>query len=516
MYVETAKAGYYNIQHFESPGIEWAYEIYFHTDGSIECLEGGNTLGGTYPKATWFEVQQDIDLDADLVSVYVNGTLIGQWTYSDQAGQPGGTKQLGGVDFFAGGATGETPGYYIDDVYFAQIEAGADPIISVSPVAVNTWLTGGTTGTQNLTVSNTGLADLTYDINLVYDVDALKSAPVQSGSDNTYSLKRILTNVSAIPKPTPGPPCPVTDATALLHYDGDFVNSFTFNTPPVTAIAAARFPNSMTVPYAGMNLTSVDVYINDLNAGSNNMTIKIYGMANTYEPGVLLYEQAFVPAGSAWENVVLTTPVPVTGEDLWVGYEFTQTDAGLGIVGCDAGPHDPNGDFLSTGVGWSHLSSNPALDWNFNIRANLTGVPIFHWLSATPMSGTIVPGSFDPVVLGFDATTLALGTYTATVKLLSNDPVTPVVNVHVTLNVAGVGIPELGKLGVMITPNPAKEKLNIVTNGTFNKATITDFTGKVVFIGNSKTIDISNLSNGVYFIKVETAQGISNTKFVKN
>ena len=514
MYVETSKCGYYNIQHFESPGIEWAFEIYFRTNGSIECLEGGNTLGGTYPKATWFEVKQDIDLDADLVSVYVNGTLIGQWPFSDEAQNPGGTKQLGGVDFFAGGATGETPGYYIDDVYFAQITAGADPIISVEPVAVHTWLTGGTTGTENLTVSNTGLADLTYDINLVYDIDALKSAPVQSGSDKTYSVKRNLTNAVSDPTPNPGPPNPGTDATAQLHYDGDNSSAVGWNAPPITVIVAARFLNSMTLPYAGMEVTSVEVYINDLNAGSNAMKIKIYDMGDNYEPGALLYEQNFTPTGASWEIVTLTTPVMVTGADLWVGYEFTQTDAGIYIAGTDAGPADPNGDFLSTGVGWSHLA--PGIDQNWNIRANLTGVPIFHWLSATPMSGTVVPGSFDPVVLGFDATTLALGTYTATVKLLSNDPVTPVLNVPVTLDVAGVGIPEIGKLGVMISPNPANEKLNIVTNGTFNKVTITDFTGKVVFIGNSKTIDISTLSNGVYFVKVETAQGISNTKFLKN
>jgi len=68
----------------------------------------------------------------------------------------------------------------------------------------------------------------------------------------------------------------------------------------------------------------------------------------------------------------------------------------------------------------------------------------------------------------------------------------------------------------MIYPNPTKEKLNIVTNGNFNKVTISDFTGKMVYTGNSKIIDVSSLSNGVYFIKVETTQGVSNMKFVKN
>ena len=517
MYIATGKCGYYNMQHFESPGIEWAYEIYFRTDGSIECYEGGETLVATYPHDVFFQVIQNVDLDADNVEVIINGTVIGNWPISNEATATGATKQMGAIDFFAGekASSGEIPEYFIDDVYFSQTEAGNDPIIGVDPVAVATWLVGGTTGTQNLTVLNTGTSDLTYDINIIYDVDAVKSAPVQSGSDNTYSVKRVLTNISAIPKPNPGPPCPVTDASAQLHYDGDFENSFTFNTPPVTATVAARFPNNMTLPHAGLNLTSVEVFVNDLNAGSNAMKIKVYGMGNSYEPGDLLGEKDFTPGGANWETITLTTPIPITGEDLWVGYEFTQTDASIGIVGCDGGPADPNGDFLSTGVGWTHLSSNPALDWNFNIRANLVGDPMFQWLTAAPISGTVPPAGNNPTLLGFNATTLALGTYAATLKLLSNDPATPVLDVPVTLDVVGVGIPELGNLGIMIYPNPAQDNLNIVTNGTFNKVTITDFTGKVVFIGNNKTIDISALSNGVYFVKVETTQGISNSKFVK-
>jgi len=369
MYIETGKCGYYNMQHFESPGIEWAYEIYFRTDGSIECLQGGNTLGGSYPHDVFFEVVNDVDLDNDNVTVTINGNVIGSWPISDEAQNPGGTKQMGGIDFYAGAKSGttEVPGYYIDDVYFAQVEAGNDPIIGAEPDSVATWLVGGTTGQETLTVTNTGTSDLTWNINIVYDIDALKSAPVQSGTGNGSYIKRTLTQASADPTPNPNP-YPGTDATAQLHYDGDNSSAIGWNTVPVTVTVAARFTNNMTLPYAGMNVTAVEVYVNDLNAGNNDMMVKIYGMGNTYEPGPLLYEQAFVPGGANWETINLTTPVTVTGEDLWVGYEFTQTDASIYIPGTDGGPADPNGDFLSTGVGWSHLA--PTLDYNWNIRAD--------------------------------------------------------------------------------------------------------------------------------------------------
>lgn len=517
MYIETGKCGYYNIQHMQSPGIEWAFEIYFRTDGTFELQEGGNTINGTYPKATWFEAKHEIDLDADEIKLYINGSLIHTWPFSNEASAPGGTKQLGGVDFFAGEFTGsgEIPAYFIDDVYYAETASGADPIITVAPTSVTKWLVGGTNGTEDLTVSNTGLSDLTFDVNVVYDVDGLKSAAANKPVDNGYAVKRTLTNVSADPSPASGIPAPNNDATGQLHYDGDQYSAVGWNTVPVTVTVAARFTNDMTLPYAGLDVTSVEVFINDLNAvpASNLMKIRIYGMGNTYEPGPLLHEQSFTPAGLAWETVTLTTPVKVTGEDLWVGYNFTQTDAGIFIAGTDGGPADPNGDFLSTGVGWSHLS--PGLDYNWSIRANVVGTPVPQWLLVAPMSGTVAPAANTPLVLSFNTTDLLLGQYHATVKLLSNDPATPILNVPVTLDVVGVGINEVEKTAVMIYPNPVTDKLNIQTNGTILNITVSDFSGKSIYKGVSQSIDFSNLSNGVYTVKVETAQGISTSKFIK-
>ncbi len=518
MYMETGKCGYYNIQHMQSPGIEWAFEIYFRTSGALELLEGGNTINGTYIKDQWLKVKHEIDLDADEIKLYFDDVLFHTWAFSNEATAPGGTKQLGGVDFFAGEktGTGETPGYYIDDVYFAELVSGAVPVITAAPDSVYKWLVGGTNGTENLTVNNTGLAPLTFDVNVVYDLDHLKSAPVVAQSGNDYSVKRVLTTTSIDPTPNPGPPSPITDATAQLHYDGDQASAVGWNTVPTTVTVAARFPNSMTVPWAGLDLTSVEVYVNELNAppASNLMKLRVYGMGNTYEPGPMIYEQNFTPVGAAWETVTLTTPVKITGEDIWVGYNLTQITSGIFIPGTDGGPADPNGDFLSTGVGWSHLS--PGLDYNWNIRANLVGTVAAHWLTVSPMAGTVTPAGNQPLVLNFNTTGLSLGRYTATVKLLSNDLVSPVVDVPVVLDVVGVGINDLEKTAVMVYPNPVKDVLNIQTNGTVSNITITDFNGKVVYTGMSQSIDFSKFSKGAYFVKVETSAGTSNTKFIKN
>jgi len=355
---------------------------------------------------------------------------------------------------------------------------------------------------------NTGASALDYEINIIYPGDK-KDNIVNNTSAHALQYK---TGISS--KATNGG-SPETDANYVLHYDGDNASAIGWSSIPITASVAARFPNALALPYAGMYIESVDVYINDLNTtGSNEMTVKIWGMGNSYGPGNLLHSQAFTPGGQQWEHIVLTTPVLVTGEDLWVGYTFTQREASIYIPGTDAGPSDPNGDFISTGVGWNHLSNNPTLQYNWNIRANLTGDMMPQWLVVNPMSGSIDPAWQQDLEVNFVATELTSGVYNGIIRILSNDPVTPQLDVPCTLSI-GVGLNENDKVGVMIYPNPAKDRLNIITDDQLVKVSIISLNGQVVYCGEQNNIDISSLPEGVYTVKAQTLKAISNIKFVK-
>ena len=259
----------------------------------------------------------------------------------------------------------------------------------------------------------------------------------------------------------------------------------------------------------------MEVYVDNLNAGTNNCTVRIFGMGSAGQPGLLLTTESFVPAGGGWDTITLTNPVLLTGEDLWVGYTFTQTDPGIFIPGVDAGPLDPNGDFLNTGGGWVHLSAWPGFSYNWNIRANLEGIPAVQWLSASPMQDTIEPGNSRIVDVNFDATGLGVGQYHATLKYISNDPLNPQVDIPVTLDVVGVGIDETGKAAVMVYPNPAKDLVFVKSSSTVISISIADAGGKTVYSGNETRIDISGLADGVYFIRTVTEKGTSNIKFIK-
>lgn len=521
MFVDNALAGYYNIQHFESPGIEWAFEVYFLEDGSGELYAGSSTpITFTYPKATWFPVHHVIDIDNDWIQLYIDGIMVHEWPFSNEASSTGGTNQLGGVDFYAGAVTGESPQYYFDDVLFVESAAAVNPEIVVDPATLAQTVIAGNYVTAPMTISNTGTADLEWQSNIIYVIPGEKSAPVVSNQEPGVANKT-LAHVNAMADPTPNPAnwSPSSDD-VILHYDGDPYSAIGWSSAPITVKVAARFPNSMVVEYAGMEIESVDIYINDLNpSGSNEMTLYIWGMGETYEPGAVLHQQSFTPLSLSWNNVLLSTPVVLTGEDIWVGYQFTQSVTDIFIPGCDEGPNDPNGDFLSTGVGWSHLSSNPDLPYNWNIRANCTGTPVGMWLECIPPSGTVAAGGEQELEIAFDATSMEVGVYEAMIRFLSNDPVNSTLDVPVTMTVIPVGVPETPtEAKIAMYPNPATDHLNIASTEEIIEIQIFNYLGQNVLnqtVGSEKyNLNTSNLSTGMYSVKVKTLSGESTTKIM--
>jgi len=78
-------------------------------------------------------------------------------------------------------------------------------------------------------------------------------------------------------------------------------------------------------------------------------------------------------------------------------------------------------------------------------------------------------------------------------------------------------ITDVNKLEYILYPNPSSNILNISDFNNKANITIFDLTGKVVVKKqiSENQINISNLLNGTYLIKIETANGIVTKKFVK-
>jgi hypothetical protein len=75
-----------------------------------------------------------------------------------------------------------------------------------------------------------------------------------------------------------------------------------------------------------------------------------------------------------------------------------------------------------------------------------------------------------------------------------------------------VGINELNERSLNIYPNPAKDLITVKMNTVINQIAILNINGQLVstslIYGNQGIINISELSNGMYFLRIETAKGI--------
>ncbi len=508
--VPTGLAGYYNFQHFEAPGNEWAFEIYFDNNGTGYMHAGGNNAATfTYTQGAWFHVDNVIDLDNDLAQVYFDDALIYEWQYSLQAqGEPG-TNQLGGVNFYAGSTAGMTPTYYFDNVVYAALVEGAqDPAIGVSTSPIITTIQEGNVFSQNLPITNTGEGTLVFDIAKSFDMPTAANQP--SGLVPSGTTGKVVADFVVDPTPFRGDAAP-SNRDVTLNYDGENSTGVGL-TAGAQWRAAVRFPSSMVAPYNGMYLTSVMIYINE-NANSHKLQVYDMGSINVPGPGALLVEQAFEPL-PGWNTVTLTTPLYVNGKELWVGYWMDQP-AGLFPAGCDAGPAHPDGRWISTGPGWGFLS----LDYNWNIRAELTGDAGNVWLSATPTNGELTAGQVADIAVGINAAGLApLTVYKGKLHIRSNDYANELVNVSVWITVL-VGVNETGEQAyVSMYPNPANSVLNLKANTEIQLITITNNLGQVVYTGNvdqqETRIDISAYKAGMYIVKIETANGTATQKLM--
>jgi len=80
----------------------------------------------------------------------------------------------------------------------------------------------------------------------------------------------------------------------------------------------------------------------------------------------------------------------------------------------------------------------------------------------------------------------------------------------------GIELNNLNK--ITLYPNPTHSILNIQTDQLINTVTITDMSGRTTAVKtlSSNSVDVSHLSQGVYFIEFKTETGFFRKKFIKN
>lgn len=512
-FVPAGYGGYYNIQHFEEAGKEYAYDVFFsaaegENNGYIEAVDP-DPVSFTYTHDSWVQIENIFDLDNDMVEVWIEGVLVLDAQFSNP------TLQLGAADIWAGAPDIDIPLYYLDDVEFIELVPSIqEPILEVTgqfPIFVN--IEQWQEVTESFEVGNLGEADLNYDVVVSYPTEEVKK-PIQQTPSKISGKKTGNNQNIADPEASPAAINPASpQEEVVLNYDGD--NYSAIGQPAdYEYIVAALFPADMLQPYIGLSIDQVDVYVNDQ---AYNTKVQIFGMG-PYPgvPGDLLYEQNFEGLDGQWNTIMLDEPFFIDGSDITVGWFLF----GIGdtfVPGCDEGPANPNGNWMSTNGGsWTHLVST--LDYNWNIRAYANGEPIKQWISVSPAEGTLASNETQQIDVTINTDELDAVAYHGMVTVRSNDEEAGNYEIDVYANVT-VGVNEFGEqVYVAVYPNPAKDLLMVKSNGDLQNVRIMNNIGQIVFdqqagVSNMQ-INISNFEAGVYFIQVETESGSSTQKIV--
>lgn len=151
-----------------------------------------------------------------------------------------------------------------------------------------------------------------------------------------------------------------------LNYDGR--NQDAPNLPSGNFEAAIRIPSSDLSDLQGRKLIEVYYYIREI---PSSCTIKVYKKSDSNAPVEQVYSTATTSElkANAWNKHILTSPVEITNDDLWLSVKVGHTQDTRSI-GCDPGPAVENGDWLFDGSDneWLPLSDRSQISINWNIR----------------------------------------------------------------------------------------------------------------------------------------------------
>lgn len=287
-YIPAGKQGYYNMQNVVPIGAgAWNLDVFFEASnaGHIQIGAGASLATFTYPSGQWFEVKHVVDLDNNLLTLWINGQYVHKMAYAGN---------LGGIDFYGVNNFNQ---FYIDDVEYVSLP----PItynVDVCDAAVELTLYFGqnttqTTGLYDNTNQTTSASDPSVDCwGETNGVDILNTTMWYTfvGDGNKYHIETVpcnATNYIGTLQQDPGD-------TQMLIYAGDNCNDLT-----EVACNDDLYPTGTPDWRAGLDLETT--------AGQNYyMLIDGFEFAGTLATGQFCIEISQVPSVTCADGAVGT------------------------------------------------------------------------------------------------------------------------------------------------------------------------------------------------------------------
>lgn len=341
------------------------------------------------------------------------------------------------------------------------------PVITVDPAEIASTQGPDTIVEQTLTIGNVaGGADLVWTIDeapaQALSLDLAAEAPLfNDWAERDASLQLSASGAHASVD-TQAPEAGI-NADLLLSIDDNTVeNNIGLTGADWEFIYLNNFtPDPMAFP---LTLNQIQVFFEggttNVQPGDDISLVVFENTNGNANPGVgavlLLQQAATVTAVDAWNTYSLTTPLVLDGPgDVLIGVIVLETPGGTyypaaidltlsqhrSWIGAWSVTPPPTPPVLPPNDMWTNVDAYFPGNWLVRGVATFVGpcdnpadVP---WLSLDLTAGTTVPGATTPVTVTLDSTGLAIGSYAANLCVASNDPVTPLVVVPVTMDVIG-------------------------------------------------------------------------------
>lgn len=275
------------------------------------------------------------------------------------------------------------------------VEQLTAPTATINPLALNAIVPELGSDTKDLTIGNTGGFPLEYNADIVYPgTGSLIATPEMLNYGTGTVDATAKTEVSQIN---------MLSGTAGPHGFAKFDLS-TVTLPPGTAISGVTLnfyvnSGSATKPFFDINGVNIDP-----------VTAPAADLYNSVVNGTEYFHHNFSPEYAAWSSVELNA----------AGVADLITNWGSGYFAVGFYEYETFGTYSANIDGWAEANA-PYIE----ISYYTTSMPL-GWLEldgGQSTSGTVLGGDPDDVIaVDFDATGLAIGTYNATVDIVTNEP----------------------------------------------------------------------------------------------
>jgi len=512
IYVNQGKVAYLNLlQDFNGANSEWGMQTFFNADGTGTIDAGTGGAGSfSFNFDEWIYVNMIIDVDDDFATIYIGNEEVVSWQWSKGSFGDGTVHKLDALNVYGwSDDNGVGSDFYIDDVVFTEQTTMEAPLNLAATVSGNdislSWdipISGAPDAyslMKNGIVFATGITGTTYDDTYLYPntyeymVRAHTFGLGYSPSSNvaTGIIEGGIGRDVVLFEINTGFWCGYCPGAAMgaddLRDNGHDVAIIEYHNGDSLANA---FCEESEVYYSvtGFPTTTVDGV---LGFSGGNATTSLY---DSYLP---LYEERIIVPSIHSLDVEVEL---ISGNDYMATITVEQQN-----------------DYFSNGLVLraALTQSNIAVPWGSINHANFVLREMYpnHAGTAMDFSSTTTFST----TINFSTTGYPIEDCEFIV-FVQHDPSKEVIQARkVSMNIFGVN--EVDDNKISIYPNPANDLVNIFsqTPGVLHIYNINGMLVKTEMVNNSnEQIDISNLSNGIYIIKINTDTQNYTQKLVVN